>query len=108
MPQGLVRVGRWMSRLEYDLMLSTGYVQESTSGTTHVALPAAPQAFIAQASVGSLYVEFDVRHDSVRPMQLGWAKILGPNTLEARLAAKKGQPLPKMPRASNIVHVATK
>jgi hypothetical protein len=104
----LVRVGRWMCQREYELMVSTGYVQESTSGTTHVAWPADPDAFILQADDGSLYVEFDVPLDSVRPTQPGWAKILGPRTLEARLAAKKGLALPAMPPAANIVHVATK
>ncbi len=104
----LIRVGRWMSRQEYDQMTATGYVQESMSGTTHVALPADQAAFQAQAVVGSLYVEFDVPRDSLKPTQQGWAKILGPNTLEARLAAAKRHPIPQMPPAGNIQHIATK
>jgi len=108
MPTKLVRVGRWMSPQEYDLMTATGFVQESRSGTTHVASPADQAAFQAQAAVGSVYVEFDVPRDSVKATQPGWAKILGPNTLEARLASAKGQPIPQMPRATNIQHVTTK
>ena len=89
-------------------MTATGYVQESTSGTTHVASPADPAAFQAQALAGSLYVEFDVPRGSVKPTQQGWAKILGPNTLEARLAAAKRQTIPQMPPAMNIQHITTK
>ena len=108
MPTGFVRVGRWMSPQEYDLMTATGFVQESRSGTTHVASPADQAAFQAQAAVGSLNIEFDVPRDSVKATQPGWAKILGPNTLEARLAAAKGRPMPQMPPAANIQHIATK
>ena len=108
MPTDLVRVGRWMSPQEYDLMTATGFVQESNSGTTHVAAPADQAAFQAQVAAGSVYVEFDVPRNSVKPTQQGWAKILGPNTLEARLAAAKGQPIPQMPPAGNIQHITTK
>ncbi len=108
MAEGLFRVGRWMSRQEYDLMVATGYVQESTSGTTHVAFPADPGAFQSQAAVGSLYVEFDVPIGAIKLTQQGWAKILGPHTLEARLAATKGHPIPQVPPAKNILHIATK
>lgn len=106
--EGWTRVGRWMSRQEYDLTLGTGFVQESTSGTTHVLLPAGQEAFQAQAAPGSLYVEFDVPTSSLKSTQQGWAKILGPHTLEARLAAGKGHPIPQMPPARNVRHVATK
>jgi len=107
-PDDLVRVGRWMGRQEYDLMLNTGFVQESSSGTTHVAFPADQIAYQAQAAPGSLYVEFDVPADSIKPTQQGWAKILGPNTLEGRQAIRSGQPVPKMPPSLNIQHCATK
>ena len=69
MPRDLVRVGRWMSPQEYDLIVATGVVQESRSGTTHVASPADQAAFEAQAAVGSLYVEFDVPRASVKLTQ---------------------------------------
>ena len=108
MSTSFVRVGRWMSSDEYSLILASGFVQESSSGTTHVALPANQTAFESQAAIGSFYVEFDVSIESVKPTQSGWAKILGPHTVEARLAAAKGHPIPQMPQANNIQHVATK
>ena len=89
-------------------MAATGSVPESTSGTTHVLLPAGQEAFQAQAAPGSLYAEFEVPAGSLQPTQQGWAKILGPHTLEARLAAAKGRPIPQMPPARNVRHVATK
>ncbi len=103
-----VRVGRWMSLQEYDALTASGLVQESRSGTTHAAFPADQTAFYTQAAIGSLYIEFDVPRDNVKQTQHGWAKILGPHTLEARLAATKGQPIPQMPQARNIQHIATK
>ncbi len=89
-------------------MQTTGKVQESLSGTTHVANPAAPESFMSQAKPGSFYVEFDVPSSAVRPTQQGWGKIVGPQSLEGRLAAKKGLPVPEMPPAGNIEHTATK
>ena len=107
-PEDLVRVGRWMSSQEYALLVSTGRVQESTSGTTHVAFPADGKAFQAQALQGSFYVEFDIPASSVKATQQEWAKILGPNTLEGRQARRAGTPIPQMPTALNIQHLATK
>ncbi len=108
MPENWVRVGRWMSQLEYDLMVSTAQVQESNSGTTHVVFPAAPAAFQAQAKPGSVYAEFDVPASSIKPTQSGWAKIVGPNSLEGRLAFRAGKPRPQMPQARNIQYHITK
>ena len=102
------RVGRWMSQAEYDKMIKTGVVQESYSGTTHVANPASIEAFGKQAKPGQIYVEFDVPITSLKQTNEGWAKILGPNTLEGRLAAKKGNPIPEMPTATNIEIVGRK
>jgi hypothetical protein len=102
------RVSRWMSQKEFDAMSNTGFVQESYSGTTKVALPANPEAYMRQAPVGDLHVEFDVPASSVRQTQQGWGKIVGPNSLEGRLAARKGLAVPQMPPATNMVHTATK
>jgi hypothetical protein len=102
------RVGRWMSRTEYDAMIGSGRVQESFSGTTHVASPADASAFINQAASGSLYVEFNVPTLSLKATNEGWSKVLGPNSLEGRLAARKGLPIPQMPPATDIFHSATK
>jgi hypothetical protein len=79
-----------MSPAEYGKMQKTGYVQESNTGTTHVANPADKTAFGKQAPVGSVYVEFDVPLSSVRQTGESWAKILGPRSLEGRLLVKKG------------------
>jgi hypothetical protein len=99
-----------MSQTEYDAMLKTGMVQESYSGTTHVLFPGHQASFARQALPGSVYVEFNVPTESVKATQAqtGWAKILGPNTIEGRLAAKKGQPIPQMPKATNITKITSK
>lgn len=97
-----------MNEAEYAAMTETNMVQQSLSGTTHVASPANPLAYQAQARPGSLYVEFDVSASSLKATQEGWAKILSPSTLEGRLAAKKGLPVPQLLPATNIQHTATK
>jgi hypothetical protein len=104
------RVGRWMSQAEYDKMVNTGKVQEShTSNTTYVANPATPEAFGRQASPGSIYVEFDVPTSALKSTQEGWARIIGPNTIDARLLQKQGvQPPTAMPNATNIEIVTSK
>ncbi|AGY56694.1 hypothetical protein [Gloeobacter kilaueensis] len=96
-----VRVGRWMGRKEYEAMLSSGTVQESYSGTTHVTFPASPNSF-HKPSQTSIYVEFDVPDLAIVKTQEGWAKIIGPNTIQGRNAKRKGQPVPQMPQASSI------
>ncbi|SHI25091.1 hypothetical protein SAMN02745823_03900, partial [Sporobacter termitidis DSM 10068] len=105
---GTTRVGRWMSQAEYKKLLETGTVPESFSGTTHVANPADISAFGKQAKPGSVYVEFDVPSTSIKPTSNGWSKIIGPNSLEGRLALKKGLALPEMPKATNIKIVGGK
>jgi RHS repeat-associated protein len=103
-----VRVGRWMSNAEFSAMKESRLVQESFSGTTHVASPAEATTFMNQAKSGSMYVEFNVPSASVKSTSDGVAKILGPSTTEGRLAARKGQAIPQMPAATDIVHSATK
>jgi RHS repeat-associated protein len=103
-----VTVGRWMGSSEYDKMVQSGMVQESRSGTTHVALPASPDTFGRQAKPGTLYAEFEVPSASVKPSGDGIAKIVGPNSLEGRNAARHNRPVPQMPPARNIRHIHTK
>lgn len=91
-----------MSQAEYDAMVKSGKVQESFSGITHVASPADPEAFGKQAKSGSLYVKFEVPSTALKATNEGWAKIVGPNLLEGRLAAKKGYSLPEMPEVENV------
>ncbi|MBT2293747.1 hypothetical protein J7E73_32570 [Paenibacillus albidus] len=97
-----------MSKEEYDTMVKTGKVPESNTGTTHVANPVNANAFGKQAKPGSIYVEYDVPTSSLKQTNDGWAKIVGPNSLEGRLAAKKGEPIPEMPPATNIKIVGEK
>jgi hypothetical protein len=104
----LTTVGRWMCAAEYAAMLATGLVQESYSGTTYVVLPPNALAFQRQANLGDLYVEFDVPSDCLRKTGSGWAKIIGPHSLQGRNAARKGLAVPSMPLAENLRHVASK
>ena len=97
-----------MSQAEYDAIKASGKVQESLSGTTHVASPADATAFINQARPGSVYVEFNVPTSSLKATNEGWSKVVGPKSLEGRLAARKGLPIPQMPSATDIVHSATR
>jgi len=90
-------------------MQETATVQESRTGTTHVAHPADIGVYEKTADPRSAYVEFDVPASSVKPTGApGVAKIVGPSTIEGRLAARKGLPIPQMPPATNIEHVASK
>lgn len=71
-----------MSQAEHDAMKASGTVQESMSGTTHVANPADASAFINQAKPGSMYVEFNVQTSSLKATNEGWAKIIGSTHLK--------------------------
>jgi len=93
-----------MSNDELLAMQETGMVQESLSGTTHVAYPANAGSYGRQASPGSVYVEFDVPQSSltITDSTNGWASINGPNSLVGRNAAFRGRAIPQMPPAQNI------
>lgn len=97
-----------MSPSELSKMRKSGKVQESYTGTTHVANPANAESFIKQTKKGNNYVEFDVPSSSLKQTNEGWAQIVGPNSARGRLAARKGNPIPQMPAATNIIHKATK
>lgn len=101
----MVRVGRWMSRAEYDKMVKTGRVQMSPNGNrSYVAYPADINAFGKQAKPGSIYVEYDV---DVSVLRNGgnelWAQIPGPDSLLDRYDRYRGlQGISEMPLAKNI------
>ncbi len=97
-----------MSQAEYDAMERTGKVQEGAGGATSVAYPADPHSYRRQATTGTLYVEFDVPAAAVAPTSGGWAKIPGPNSIDARLATRQGRPAPELPSATGIQIVARK
>ena len=99
-----IRVGRWMSKAEYDEMINTGKVQMSPNGNrTYVANPADSSSFPA-APKGSIYVEFDVDANFVlQAGKEGWGQISGPGSIIDRLNQKKGlPPITDMPKAENI------
>jgi RHS repeat-associated protein len=95
---GTVRVGRWMSELEYKQMRDTGRVVESQLRVTNVAFPANSSAYAADTA-GKLYVEFNVPRDALHFVDTsnGWAKIHGPSS---PFATRLG--VTQMPVASEI------
>ncbi|GAA1717087.1 TreTu family toxin [Fodinicola feengrottensis] len=98
----LVTVGRWMSTDEYQGMVNTGMVQAGAGDRTFVVYPASPNAYVS-ARPGSVYVEFDVPQSLLSPGgRPGDYKLSGPGSLDGRLAARKGLPLPQLPAAVNI------
>ena len=90
---------------EYEKMLKTGKVQMSSNGnTTYVSNPADINAFGKQAKSGSIYVEFDVKMDSIYPAgNEAWGQISGPGSYWDRINQHKGlPPITDMPYAFNI------
>ena len=109
--KNLTRVGRWMSKAEYDNMVKTGKVQMSPDGNrAYVASPSDINAFGKQAKPGSVYVEFDVDASTVLPAgKEGWGQIPGPGSIFDRLGQNKGNPpITEMPDAYNINLVGDK
>ncbi|UQA97088.1 hypothetical protein K9S39_39135 [Streptomyces halobius] len=99
---GMVTVGRWMSPAEHQAMMETGMVQRGGGGFTYVVYPASRDAYIS-ARPGSVYVEFDVPKSSLIPGgRPGDFKMSDSDTIFARLAKKKGNPVPELPKAKNV------
>ncbi|MFF4500289.1 polymorphic toxin-type HINT domain-containing protein [Streptomyces sp. NPDC001401] len=99
---GMVTVGRWMSSAEHQAMMETGMVQRGGGGFTYVVYPASRDAYIS-ARPGSVYAEFDVPKSSLIPGgRPGDFKMSDSDTIFARLAQKKGNPVPQLPEAKNI------
>lgn len=97
------KVGRWMSRAEYDAMKSSGRVVESSSGMTHVANPAAASTFRNQAPNGSVYVEFSVPTRSLQSSGSGVSTVVTPNSNAAIRLERLGRAVPSQsPSAFNI------
>ncbi|WP_456243094.1 TreTu family toxin [Streptomyces gardneri] len=98
----MVTVGRWMSGAEHQAMMETGMVQRGGGGFTYVVYPASRDAYIS-ARPGSVYAEFDVPKSSLIPGgRPGDFKMSDSDTIFARLAQKKGNPVPQLPEAKNI------
>lgn len=108
---GNVKVGRWMSKAEYEAMEASGKVQVGADGVTYVAVPAASKSYAKQAKPGSVYVEFDVPKNRVNitDKKLGWGFIAGPDSLVGRLSKKRNPNLDMtMPDAKKIIQTAQK
>lgn len=100
------RVGRWMSEAEHLAMIERGTVQAPLNGAaaTHVTVPPNPSAFTPPPQ-STIFTEFNVPNSqlNIHDAANGWGRVFGPGSLEARLAASKGLPVPtSMPPATNI------
>lgn len=112
-PEGVVvqkpqftRVGRWMSRAEYEKMKQTGRVQNGKGGSTSAAT-SGPDSFRKQADPGSVYVEYDVPSNSLLTGgQSDWVRTIGPDAnlmSQAQLAKQGGEFLPPATNISGIL-----
>jgi hypothetical protein len=99
--EGYSRVGRWMSKTEYEAMKTTGKVQEGLGGSTRVAFPASPNTY-RNAPLGDRYVEFNVPTSSLKPHSQGTMQIPGPNSLYGRIATSKGNTI-EMPDFHDMI-----
>ncbi|MGS2644636.1 TreTu family toxin [Streptosporangium sp. LJ11] len=98
----MARVGRWMSPAEYEAMMKTGMVQSGAGDRSYVVHPPSKDAY-KPTWPGSVYVEFDVPRSTLVPGgRPGDYKMAGPNSFDARVAARKGLPIPNLPPAKNI------
>ena len=83
-----------MSQAEYQAMVSSGRVVESTSGMTHVANPASRATFGSQAQTGSVYVEFDISTKTLQSSSTGVSTVVTPNSNAAARLERLGRPVP--------------
>lgn len=104
---GEVRVGRWMSENEYNIMKKTGRMVEGPEGLTFVATGGS-DAFQG-AKVGSVYVEFKVPKNSlIQGGKPNWYKTVGPSAKGSQIRAlnkQGGQMLPKVRSLSPILKI---
>ena len=91
------RVGRWMSKKEYEAMKSTGNVQEGSGGHTYCATSGAA-SFRSQALKGDVYVEFEVPTlNLLQGGQTDWRYMVGPSasaTSKTQISKQKGALIP--------------
>ena len=106
----MLRVGRWMSRAEYDAMVKAGRLQPTLDGREmkHVTVPPNSDGFRA-ADPGSVFAEFDI-DDAQRATggRQGWLIFYGPNCIHGRQALQRGMRVTEMPTVQNIVITRTK
>jgi RHS repeat-associated protein len=98
-----IRVGQWMSKVEYQQFSKTGIIPRSNVLTKGM------EGFMAQAAKGDFYVEFLMQKSllaSKDPIK-GWWLIKSKNSMHLKLAQMKGSTLPD-PVGWDIIHIATK
>lgn len=98
----VVRIGRWMTKAEYEAMKKTGKVQNGAGDATYGAT-SGPGSFGKQAAPGSVYVEYDVLAKNViQGSKPDWVVTIGPNanTAQRALLARQGGEF--SPAATNI------
>ena len=104
---GWMKVGRWMSENEYDIMRKTGRMVEGDGGLTFVA--AGGSDAYPSASKGSVYVEFKAPKNSlIQGGAPNWYKAVGPNASPTQirfLNKQGGQILPKIRNLSPILQI---
>ena len=89
-------------------MQSTGRVQTGAGGVHRVAFPADPNAYKA-APAGDVFATYDVPSCSLKPAGTdAWRQIVGPDSVQGRLAARKDLPLPELPEFENLEVEMTK
>ena len=98
-----VRVGQWMSKIEYEKFLKTGEIPRSN------VLRKGKEGFIKQANIGDYYVEFDINEALLtsKNEELGWWLIKSKNKTYLKLAEMRKVKLPD-PIGENIKHIFTK
>ncbi|MGG7607027.1 NBR1-Ig-like domain-containing protein [Massilia sp. BKSP1R2A-1] len=98
----MVRVGRWMSRTEYEAMKRTGQLQEGAGGMTSMAT-SGPASFVRQTAPGNVYVEFSIARNSVvQGGQADWLTGVSANASRSMQAAIRKQGGELSPAVSNI------
>ena len=104
---GWMKVGRWMSENEYDIMRKTGHMVEGDGGLTFVATGGSDA--YPSASKGSVYVEFKAPKNSlIQGGAPNWYKAVGPNASPTQirfLNKQGGQILPKIRNLSPILQI---
>lgn len=104
---GEVKVGRWMSENEYNIMKKTGRMVEGDGGSTFVATGGSDAYKGAKA--GSVYVEFKIPKNSlIQGGKPNWYKVIGPNARVNQiyqLNKQGGQMLPKVRSLSPILKI---
>ncbi len=101
----ILRVGRWMSRAEYDVMVATGQMQPALDRREmkHVTAPPDRSSFRA-ADAGSIFIEFDVVDAQMAPGgKQGWYIVYGPNSFHGRNAISKGRTVAALPDVQNAI-----